>query len=634
MMYIKRKGEKIMKKLRIFMLLAILVFAVAALCSCNKLSLEDVKEDPQKYVSDGMELILENTVWDKLPELNELSSYSYGYDGENEKTKFALGFDTEEEKLFFDVDSHSKTEITDEFGDAVVDETDVDFSLYVDGKKVALRTEAIKDALETDIIGCDFAALKDNIKDSAIYTALLDMSGLKEDELDKELDKLINGDIIAEEDKEDLSDIGKALKEYTETLKELQGKLIKVDDVKEETLPIGKKGTDTVVVYVSADQKIYKKCADATVDLFMKLLSESENTSLGTLEYTDDQLKEMRKSIEAMIPTTEMKGVYYLSKKTGALIKMTNEATAVIEVEDAEKESEKENKSKIVLDVTFGEKPEILILPEFTFSFHINDEGIEISGKTAIEDKSMVVNGECVLETEEDGKEEGTYKLIYKEDGSYTLTFIDEEKEEEIKGKFKVGENGIEFEAEYKDEDSKKTEKMTLSIKTADSIEKMPKFKDLLDLNEEEVNALLDLVGMGKPDYIDIFREELIWYYGTDDAALDAELADYAAAGAANEEDYLCLLFSNAYYSLLVDTYGADVVEPVAQELVNSGADNYELAVGMYELAYILSVPSEDEIRDFIENYELYGYNSADDVIAELRSYYGDSITIPEEYLD
>ena len=637
-----------MKKLRIAAIIVALILTVTALASCDTLKLEDVQADPMKYVTDGADLTFGTTPFADISLDQDKVSYQLGIDGENDHLDLALYLDMATVKGAFDLAFEGTTSYTDDNGEEISEKEETKLSAYYADKQIAVKTDLLKDLLDYDSVGIDLGITKDEFKETALFDVLLSLTEMTEEDFEKEL-KEAEEAINIEKLKEDIS-------KYIEDIKKLYNEQYEVTGVTEESLTIEEKEYKVIVVAAKVNEKLYDDMVGETVELITGLADTLNEKVEGYTGYTEEDIKEMLESISDTMPDISGTIKYYLSAKTGALLKITGDTKTVTKDENDEKST-----TETKYDVMFGAQPEVLFLPSFVYETKTDVDSFYLDGKSSVVDGKFVLEGIGDYEdenTEEDKDEtEDTYKFVIDKEGAYTLTFTDEDGDYDVTGKFECTESKIALTADVTElnnmeDDEEATEgeddivdldtdvitDISLVITFGEDVPAMPEYKNILDFTEEDISPILDMLGMGAApgaSYDDMFRTELMYYLELDEAELADYLSKYAEFEFDNEQDYLYASYADCVYMDLV--YYCEVDKAKVDAVVNSvtsvGGSYYDLAVTMYDSYFMLTAPSEDEVRDYLDNYDIYGYSSQQEVIDELKDFYGDYVTIPEEYL-
>ncbi|MBE6588376.1 MAG: hypothetical protein E7647_08195 [Ruminococcaceae bacterium] len=624
-----------MKKFRIFAMVLMLFVAIAVFTGCNKLKTEDVEKDPVNYVMEGSKLTLSESEFSPVIDPKDKIAYELKLKGEGQSSNIGLYLDTKEQKG--SVDISSKTSYASDFGDeSYSQETNIDAAIFYEDKKIVVKSEMLEDVIGTDAVGLDLGFTYDELKESGIWE-LLEQFGAITEESTGAIETLLESDGLT-----------KLFTGYVEGLQKLAEEQYEVGEVEETTVKIGDKEIKAIAVSMSVNEDIYADIMEKTGDLLVKL------SNLIGEEMTEEDKEALMSTLNDSIPEMSGDYTYYLSKKTGALIKMEAETKSETTLEFmGESETEK---SECSFEIVFGEDPTEKLLPSFTLEYSQKseyvDNTIKIEAESREEDGKFIMEGKGTAES--DGEKSTTELTFEYENGEFTLSGKDDDDNEyEISGEIESSENEFKVKLDLskaygEDEDlyGVPTE-IELSVTYGEDVPKLPEYKDILDFTVEDLSMLLGGVDpdfgydadydedISIDDYDELFKLDMELYLETDADGVAAELAKYAENGFESEEEYLYYLFVVYTYADLTTNYGAGeaAIDEFMNDIKNNGGTTYDIAVALYDAYYDLAVPTEEEVRDYLDNYEDYGYSSLEEAIDDLRDYYGEYLIIPEEYL-
>lgn len=609
------KVRKIMKKFRIVALLAMIVVALVAFCGCNKINAKDVAEDPAAYVMEGTRLTLSESPLAPFVEEQDKVAYELNVKGMGNTFDMGLYLDMAEKKAAVDF----ATKIGD---DENVMETEG--ALYFGDNKLILESEALKDVFEADAIGIDLGAKYKDFEKSGIYE-LLESNGVLTEESRDIIKKLMGKDGATKF----FSDIG-------ESVANLSKEQYEFGDVKEETITIGDKEVKVIAVTATLNEDAVSDLIDGVVDAVADLAEEAG------ADISKEDVDEFTSSIMDSVPEMSGEYKYYLSKKTGALVKLEGESETAVYDEYFDETTT----TDVTVEVTFGQDPTKLLLPEFEYeSKSSGGEKITFKGESKIEDAKLVTEGKIVSKYED---EKHTLKFVCEIGLSdFEINVDDGEEEYVITGEYETTDTETEIkidmtEAYGKDEEVE-IEDIKITVTYGEDVPKAPKYKDILDFSMDDVTAILqNIYGSYIPgfdtdmDYESTFVSELTWYLDMDEEEINEHLKDYEEYDCESEEEFLYRLYVVYTYQDLVTNYGAGeaVIEAFVTDIVNEGGTIYDIAVALCDNYYLFAVPTEDDLREVFDNYGDYGYDTLKDAIDDYVLIYGDYLVIPEEYLE
>ncbi len=620
-----------MKRIRIAALLVALLLSLAMLTGCNALKIDDVQADPMKYVNDGMKLTLSSTPFSSLCEAQDKMSVEFAIKGDGVDVKTKGYLDTSKKfAIDIDVKTVADNEILGDVVDAVGQDTKI--GVYYADKEFAIKTDLLKDIFGTDTIGVDFGITAEELKESALFELLAEISGTTKEALTESFDETF--------DEDTLKDLKEKFASFGEKLDEIIKNQTVVDSATEETIVIDEKNVDTIVVTLKNDGSALEEIIDE-LSTFAESLNDLLSEELGdniNVTSTFDELKEY-------LPKASSTVKYYLSAKSGALVRMTTETESTVM-----DESEETYETSTSYDVIFGANPEKLFLPSFTYEHIEGEEKYEFDGKASFTDGKFVVEGNGNFYLEDEEPDLGTYKLELSEDDTYILTLVDSDGEYTITGTFASSESGFEFAADVsdvveEDTESSETSEFSLKLNFAEDVPAMPEYKNIFDFTMEDLAPILSLMVPDTSEYDQMMYSDIMYYYNIDSETLDSYLADYAEYGYTSEMDYMYAIYADCIYQDLVSNYGVAVetLDAIVDSVIDAGGTYYDLAMTMLETfrvyvedleGYINELPTEEELKEILDDYAAYGYESIDEAIDSLTDFYGDLIEIPKEYLN
>lgn len=600
-----------MKKLRIFALAAMVFVLLAAFTGCNKLKAEDVESDPLKYLTEGMKLTFRSTPFSPMLEKQDKIAFEVDAKNDTYKAGFDVYLDAAEKK------GAVKYSTSSDYGDG--NEYGMDAELYYADGKLVINNGYLYDLFKTNAVGIDLFTKYKDFEKSALYDALVENEVIT-DENEKMLEKLMGKDGIS-----------KIISETFDSVQKLFSEQYKYDSVEEDTITVDGKEIKVIVVSASLNEDIFTDTVESVID------SVKDVAKLTDGDFSDEDAKELIDSVKKSLPKMKGEYKYYLSKETGALIKMESETESKV----YDEYTEETTKSETSFEVTFGSDPTKIILPSFEYVTKIaDDKKTTVEGETRIEDGKLIVEG---MGTSKNGDEKNEVELLCTfGDGEFEITGDDGEEKYSIKGEFETSEKEIDVSIDlsdaYGEDEYDGIEKLSFTVIFGEDVPELPKYKDILDITSEDLE---NLFGISSPsisfsDYDTSFKTELSFYLDLYDEDLQEYLSHYEEKGFATEEEYLYYLFVTYTYEDLTTYYGAgrDVIDEFMNDIKNNGGTTYDLAVGLYDNYWDFAVPTEDEVRDLLDNYEEYEFSSVEEAIDYLTESYSEYLVIPEEYLD
>lgn len=539
-----------MKRIRIIALALSLLLVFPLLVSCDKLSLDAVKEDPLKAVEEGVRLLLKKTPFAALSEESAARSYRLELDALDFEAEAEAAVDTEAEKSFFDLLMTSGEE-------------KVDLAFFSKGSEIALKSSFLNELFGTDTLGVDLEVSEEEWKNSALYGAL-EAFGLIE---------------LLGESQSQNEDAAEALETFLSDVENLWV----VENVAEEAVGFEDgKEVGAICVTMKLDEK---KLEDAVETLLESLLLSVEEGA----DTDPDAVKEAVLEALAELHYTEKT---YLSKKSGVLLKTAFDFTLKSETEEEELDL------SVKCEASFGSDPEALFLPKLDLEMTVNGETLTLNVTSKVEELKLAVRGDLKMDAEgEEADKKGAFTLAIDADGNYELVLLDEEDRpaEDVKltGKLCATENGVEWSLNASAEGEETS--LKLVVTTDANVQALPEYKDVLSLGEEEVSGVLALLMGGMTDaeglsdqelYEEYFKSFVTEYNGVTAAELEEELsqyASYAEYGFTSEFDYLCYLYaSNAYSYLASEGVSTDAMD----EALAAEETYFGCAVAMDGLLY------------------------------------------------
>lgn len=613
-----------MKKTGLFAFLALLIAALCLLSSCGeKLTQKKVESDPMAYVREGIRLTAKDLPLADLTEktgekLSGVLSYKEG----SEEFSATFGADPAAKKgaLSFELKSPQTEE---EAENAFPIPTKGD--LYLDGTKIAARLDLLRDIVGSDTVGLDLAALKE-IKKTTLYRSFLEVSGMTEEQFDQKVKESFG----------DLPDVGKLeelQREFTEKIKPILEDALEATGVAEEEITLDGKPVRTVAVSHSLKESAYKalgeevwKYLEKVSGLFGEKVQESFSDALP--ENPFDAIK------------VEQSGKSYLSVRTGELLRQETD----LRVTPADPETDSVGVSALHLksDVSFGADPAAAFLPVFEVRFET--EGKEevklvLKGAAVSGDGAWTLDGTISAEKGEEKKEFG-YRFVYEDSGDYKLTVqLDRISADVLKGTFKRTADGLSCTAVIFDPDREGQEggEFSLDLRFNAEIPAMPAYKDLLELTPEELSALIPAEPEPEEEeeyeFSDYALSVVGLYADMEEEDLKKALEDgYAKAGLPDALSYLYYNLAQYRAADLIQNYGAkqEDMQAIWDEIVKSDGTYLDLAAAFEDAYARATAPSEEEIKDLLQNFRDYGFESREDALAFLRDNYGDYVTVPE----
>ena len=604
-----------MKKFRLIAILAMIVVALAAFTGCNKISAKDVEENPAEYVAEGTRLTFEKTALAPITENQDKVSYEVKVKGMGNTFDLGVYLDMAEKKGAVDF----KSKIGED--DYV---TETDGALYYGDNKLVIKSEMLKDVFETDAVGLDLGITYKDFEKSGIYE-LLDTNGALTDESRDMLKKLMGKDGIS-----------KIVTELGESVADLSKEQYKFGDVQEETVTVGEKEVKVITVTATLNEDAFSDLVDGIVDTVQDVAKD-----VGA-DISDEDAKEFTSSIMDSIPEMSGEYKYYLSKKTGALIKIESESETSVYDEYFDETTTTE----ATFEITFGEDPTKILLPSFEYESKNSDgDKITFKGESKIEDAMLVTEGKYVLKSED---EKHTLEFVSEIGTSeFELTVDDGEEEYPVTGEYETTDTETEIKIDmteaYGEDEEVEIEDIKLTITCGEELPEPPKYKDILGLTMDDITAIMENVfGSYIPgfdddmDYESTFVSELAWYLDMDEESVYEYLKDYAEYDCESEEEFLYTLYASYTYQDLVTNYGAGeaVIEDFVTDIENNGGTIYDIAVALCDNYYLFAVPTEDQLCEIFDNYGEYGYDTLQEAIDDYILVYGDYLIIPEKYLE
>ncbi len=603
-----------MKKLRLLALVAMIFVALAVFTGCDKLKAEEVEADPVKYLTEGSKLTLSETELSPVVEAKDKIAYDLKIEGMGNSADLGVYLDTAAKKGA--VEFSSKTGE----GENVIE---TDGTLYYGDKQIVLKSDMLNDVFDTDTVGIDFAFTYDEFKKSGIY-GLFDSFGTLDEESEKMLEKLIGKD-----------GLGKVFADLGESFEKLSKEQYEFGEVKEETITVGGKDIKVITVSATLNEDAVTQLIDGLADSIKDLVKNAGG------EFTDEDAQSFISTLTGALPEMSGEYKYYLSKKTGALVKLEGESVTEVYDEYFDETTKTENS----IEMTFGADPTKEFLPAFKYV----TEGTDI-GKTTIEGESYTKDGKFVMEVKgtskiNDEKIETEFVCEYG-DGKFKIKGDDGEEKYSIAGEIESNENKfvmkLDLSKAYGKDEQADIEKIEFSVTYGKEVPTLPKYKNLLDISVEEITEIMNTIygsyipGGDDIDYPASFRAELEWYLDLYEEDLDEFLKKYEEYECASEEEFLYFLYANCAYEDLTTNYGADadVIDAFIADIENNGGTMFDIAAALYDNYYLFAVPTEDELREIFDNYDDYGYDSLQEAIHDYILIYGEYLVIPEEYLN
>ena len=558
-----------MKKIRILALVAVLIISMLTFSGCNKLKLGDVRADPMKYVQEGMDLTLGSTPFLKLGDNAANSAYSLKITGEETNLDGTFYLDTANKKAALEASfdyavDYNYDEETDTF-EAVTEKMDV--GAYYADNELVLSSPLLEDYIHYDALGINFNSIEENFKGSDLYNSLLSMLGLTEE------------DLQAAEGSVDMDKLKKSLENYVETVSKAAKEAIVVDEVTEETLKLDETEIKTIVVSTKLNEKYYDNLIGETV----KLVEEINAANPMAEQMSEDDIKAALEGLDENIPEISTKEKYYLSSKTGAVVKITATQDTEIKVDESENSI-----TKSEMEINFGADPTKSFLPSINYKTTADGETVNITAKSSFTDGKFIIEGKVELPEEEDG---GDFKLSIDTNGKYTLELIDSDGTITLPGTYTNDEKkftlSIDLTDGYEEDDVVDIKTIELSIEYGKEVPAAPEHKDILELTEEDLAFIADLVAP-EPSGAELYYYELYSYL--DYETLDSMLASYEGYGYNNSEDMVVDLYITYTYQDLISSGLVDQAELDADidEITSNGGTNADIADYLYNYVYSL----------------------------------------------
>ncbi len=613
-----------MKKTGLFAFLALLTAALCLLSSCGeKLTQKKVESDPMAYVREGIRLTAKDLPLADLTEkTGEKFSGVLSYKEGSEEFSATFGADPAAKKgaLSFEL-KLPQTEEEAENGFPIPSKGD----LYLDGTKIAARLDLLRDIVGSDTVGLDLAALKE-IKKTTLYRSFLEVSGMTEEQFDQMTGEIL-GNFPGVEKLEELE------QEFLKKIKPILEDELEATGVAEEEITLDGKPVRTVAVSHSLKESAYKalgeeigKYVREVVALFGEEAQESFSDALP--ENPFDVIK------------VEQSGKSYLSVRTGELLRQETD----LRVTPADPDADSVGVSALHLksDVSFGADPAAAFLPAFEICFET--EGKEevklvLKGAAVSGDGAWTLDGTFSFEKGEEKKEIG-YRFVYEDSGDYKLTVqLDRISADVLKGTFKRTADGLSCTAVIFDPHREGQEggELSLDLRFNAEIPAMPAYKDLLELTPEELSALIPAGSEPEQDGGDEFSDYALslvgLYADMEEEELKKALEEgYAKAGLPDALSYLYYNLAQYRAADLIQNYGAkqEDMQAIWDEIVKSDGTYLDLAAAFEDAYARATAPSEEEIKDLLQNFRDYGFESREDALAFLRDNYGDYVTVPE----
>ncbi len=580
-----------MKKFRIAAIIMALFMVLASLAACGeKLNVETVNADPMTYINEGMKLTLDGTPFAKLVDPSDKAAFDIKIDSEETKIDLSLALDAAAMKGAMELEYEAPESY--EFDEETGEETPVgsaknSFAAYYADKQLAIKTDLLKDYLGTDSVGVDFGMTKEELKETELYKALVNILGITEEDF-SELETAV-----------DFEAVKKAINGYIDDIKKISTEEFTVGEATEETLVIGETEVKTIVVPLTYNEKTMDNIVGETMQMLTDIIGAVKEEYLEGSEMTEDDIKEALKEATELMPEMKQTVKYYLSAKTGALVKITTENETKSEDELGETVVTKTN-----FEIVFGADPTAAFLPTFTATNNSNGNKLTVDGKSSVVDGKFVLEGNLAYDEKEEDEGDGslTYKFELGTDGAYTLTLTNTSKDAEkddvvvITGTLKATDNGIEFSADLRkayDEEIAGDDitDIKLTVTLGQDVPAMPEYKNIFDFKEEDLGFLEDMMGMGgnaEYSYAEDCYYNVMYYAETDEATLDAYLSKYAENGFASEEDYLFATYANYVYADLVANFGVaeSQLDAIVQNVANEGGTYEDIALALDDVYY------------------------------------------------
>ncbi len=613
-----------MKKTGLFAFLALLTAALCLLSSCGeKLTQKKVESDPMAYVREGIRLTAKDLPLADLAEkTGEKFSGVLSYKEEQRDLSATFGADPAAKKgaLSFELKSPQTEE---EAENAFPIPTKGD--LYLDGTKIAARLDLLRDIVGSDTVGLDLAALKE-IKKTTLYRSFLEVSGMTEEQFDQMTGESL-GNFPGVEKLEELE------QEFLKKIKPILEDELEATGVAEEEITLDGKPVRTVAVSHSLKESAYKalgeeigKYVREVVALFGEEAQESFSDALPKNPF--DAIK------------VEQSGKSYLSVRTGELLRQETD----LRVTPADPDAEPSGVSALHLksDVSFGADPAAAFLPAFEICFETEGENagkLLLKGATASGDGARTLDGTFSFEKGEEKKEIG-YRFVYEDSGDYKLTVqLDRISADVLKGTCKRTADGLSCTAVIFDPHREGQEggELSLDLRFNAEIPAMPAYKDLLELTPEELRALIPAGSEPEQDGGDEFSDYALslvgLYADMEEEELKKALEEgYAKAGLPDALSYLYYNLAQYRAADLIQNYGAkqEDMQALWDEVVKNDGTYLDLAAAFEDVYARATAPSEEEIKELLQNFRDYGFESREDALAFLRDNYGDYVTVPE----
>ncbi|MBR6676737.1 MAG: hypothetical protein IKL24_05345 [Clostridia bacterium] len=615
----------------------------------TQIKVEDVKKEPAKFLSDSISLSLKDTPYAFMQSETAPTklSASLATEGNGVSNDYSVFIDTEAMNIAVQMgnsqefDGEEFTSATDiYFADNVlIVNGDLTSGLGVEGA-LSLPLDVTSDQVEASAIYGILTQIEGFELDSGIFDSLSNTQGLE-----KIVDMYIDG--IASTVEKDLFKFETAEDKIT------------VD------------GTEVSVIVITAtlDEKIYKDLCDDTVSTIESLVE------LAEVDGVEDILADFSESLPDMSSTAK----YYISAKDGALVKLTSDI--VFKVSDYEGNP---SENTLNFEITLGADPVAQLLPSFKITSKIGefeDAESSVTGTTTVKDGKTVTSGkvstvEISMAYDEDGNVESEeienheidYTFSIDDKGAFELKYTEDEEEYSVTGTFTLDEKGFDLKADLtnafpdfeSEDDIFQIEPVTvydsieLSVSFDGEMPEVPEHTSIFDLTAEDLaglQAMVDMMNGGfgdmgdgseddlfpdfdiSVDYETAFFDEICWNSEIDEDELETILAGYAEEGFEDEYSYLCSLYIESSVEALTTNWGAteEMLTEFMDELAAAGYSENEIAEALYDSYIDFMLPTTEEIREYLENYELYGMESVDEMIEFLQDMNGEYFFIPEE---
>ncbi|MBQ8915393.1 MAG: hypothetical protein IJ046_04345 [Clostridia bacterium] len=563
-----------MKKIKYLALVVAILMLATSLVGCNKIKLDDVKADPAAYVADAAELTLGNSPFAFLNEQQNKVKLDLFAKGEGTDMSGSVYFDLEGNKYSVDAD----------LGDMLGTGEDTGFAAYFADKQLVVKSGLLESVLGTDAVGINFGSTLEDIKSSDLYKMLVSMIGMTEEEFGAEFDKIAK--------KVKIEDITKLLKGYISDIKALSEEQAKDMEAAEDTLKIGEKEYDVIVVTAKQNGDISAKIIDKTYDLAKSVIALAGEYLDGV--GSEDDIKAAFDSVKDSLPKTSATVKYYISAKTGALLKVEGDSKST--VTDTYLETTEETEVKY--DVLFGAEPEKEFLPKVKVEYKAGEEIYVFNGESSVKDEKFTFAGD--LDIKGEFADNITFEYVIDKDGKFDLKLVNEDDEEpeiNLSGKFVSEDNKIEFVLDlskgYAEDEVATIKEIGLTATFGEDAPKLPKYKDVLDFTADELSGILSVLMMGGMDGTDEVTNydasiafDLMFYLELEDEeAVFQYCADNCASANLSESDYLYVLYINCVYSDLVENYGVaeTTIDAYVAGVAGDAPTYYDMAVALYD---------------------------------------------------